>query len=191
MPLYILGFMGMTRRLNRVTNPEWVPFTYVAVIGAFLIGIGILCTVIQFVVSIIQRKQLTDVTGDPWDGRTLEWSTSSPPPFYNFAVVPHADKLDAYHEMKHGDLPPTPVPAHYSPIHMPKNTGVGLIMSAFAMVFGFALIWHIWWLAAVSFVGMFVTLFIRSYATDVDYYVQPDEIARIEQAHIQAKATQA
>ena len=189
MPLYILGFMGMTRRLNQVTNPEWVPMTYVAVCGAALIGIGILCTLIQFVVSVIKRKELADVTGDPWDARTLEWSTSSPPPFYNFAVTPHGNRIDEFHEMKRDGLPPAPT--KYAPIHMPKNTGVGLIMSMGALVFGFALIWHIWWLAGLSFVGIFAVLIYNSYNTDVDYYVQPDEIERIEKAHIQAKAKQA
>ncbi|UQY33247.1 cytochrome o ubiquinol oxidase subunit I [Pseudomonas fulva] len=189
MPLYILGFMGMTRRLNQVTNPEWVPWTYVAVCGAALIGLGILCTLIQFAVSIIKRKELADVTGDPWDARTLEWSTSSPPPFYNFAVTPRGDRIDEFHEQKRDGL--KPAPTKYSPIHMPKNTGVGLIMSVGALAFGFALVWHIWWLAAVSFVGTFVVLIRNSYNTDVDYYVQPDEIERIEKAHIQAKANQA
>jgi len=189
MPLYILGFMGMTRRLNQVTNPEWVPMTYVAVCGAALIGIGILCTLIQFVVSVIKRRELADVTGDPWDARTLEWSTSSPPPFYNFAVTPRGNRIDEFHEMKRDGLPPAPT--KYAPIHMPKNTGVGLIMSMGALVFGFALIWHIWWLAGLSFVGIFAVLIYNSYNTDVDYYVQPDEIERIEKAHIQAKAKQA
>ncbi|MBV7564062.1 cytochrome o ubiquinol oxidase subunit I [Pseudomonas sp. sia0905] len=189
MPLYVLGFMGMTRRLNSTTNPEWEPWLYVAVVGAVLIGIGILCTLIQFAVSIIKRKELADVTGDPWDARTLEWSTSSPPPFYNFAVTPHADRIDEFHEQKRDGL--KPAPSKYSPIHMPKNTGVGLIMSIGAMAFGFALIWHIWWLAALGFVATFVVLIRNSYNTDVDYYVQPDEIERIENAHIQAKAKQA
>ncbi len=189
MPLYILGFMGMTRRLNQVTNPEWVPWTYVAVCGAALIGLGILCTLIQFAVSIIKRKELADVTGDPWDARTLEWSTSSPPPFYNFAVTPRGDRIDEFHEMKRDGL--KPAPTKYAPIHMPKNTGVGLIMSIGALAFGFALIWHIWWLAGLSFVGVFAVLIRNSYNTDVDYYVQPDEIERIENAHIQAKAKQA
>jgi cytochrome o ubiquinol oxidase subunit 1 len=181
--------MGMTRRLNSSTNPEWEPYLYVAVVGAVLIGLGILCTLIQFAVSIIKRKELADVTGDPWDARTLEWSTSSPPPFYNFAVTPRGDRIDEFHEMKRDGL--KPAPTKYSPIHMPKNTGVGLIMSVGALAFGFALIWHIWWLAAVSFVGTFVVLIRNSYNTDVDYYVQPDEIERIEKAHIQAKANQA
>ncbi len=189
MPLYVLGFMGMTRRLNSTTNPEWEPWLYVAVVGAVLIGIGILCTLIQFAVSIIKRKELADVTGDPWDARTLEWSTSSPPPFYNFAVTPRGDRIDEFHEMKRDGL--KPAPTKYSPIHMPKNTGVGLIMSIGALAFGFALIWHIWWLAALSFVGTFAVLIRNSYNTDVDYYVQPDEIERIENAHIQAKAKQA
>ncbi|OLU13987.1 cytochrome o ubiquinol oxidase subunit I [Pseudomonas sp. PA1(2017)] len=189
MPLYVLGFMGMTRRLNSTTNPEWEPWLYVAVVGAVMIGIGILCTLIQFAVSIIKRKELADVTGDPWDARTLEWSTSSPPPFYNFAVTPRGDRIDEFHEQKRDGL--KPAPSKYSPIHMPKNTGVGLIMSIGAMVFGFALIWHIWWLAALGFVATFVVLIRNSYNTDVDYYVQPDEIERIENAHIQAKAKQA
>ncbi|KIP97312.1 MULTISPECIES: cytochrome o ubiquinol oxidase subunit I [Pseudomonas] len=189
MPLYILGFMGMTRRLNSTTNPEWEPWLHIAVVGAVLIGIGILCTLIQFAVSIIKRKELADVTGDPWDARTLEWSTSSPPPFYNFAVTPRGDRIDEFHEMKRDGLPAAPT--KYSPIHMPKNTGVGLIMSVGALAFGFALIWHIWWLAALSFVGTFAVLIRNSYNTDVDYYVQPDEIERIEKAHIQAKAKQA
>ncbi|MDQ7984163.1 cytochrome o ubiquinol oxidase subunit I [Pseudomonas sp. G34] len=189
MPLYVLGFMGMTRRLNSTTNPEWEPWLYVAVVGAVMIGIGILCTLIQFAVSIIKRKELADVTGDPWDARTLEWSTSSPPPFYNFAVTPRGDRIDEFHEMKRDGL--KPAPTKYSPIHMPKNTGVGLIMSIGALAFGFALIWHIWWLAALSFVGTFAVLIRNSYNTDVDYYVQPDEIERIENAHIQAKAKQA
>ncbi|SDH94845.1 cytochrome o ubiquinol oxidase subunit 1 [Pseudomonas flavescens] len=189
MPLYVLGFMGMTRRLNSTTNPEWEPWLHVAVVGAVLIGIGILCTLIQFAVSIIKRKELADVTGDPWDARTLEWSTSSPPPFYNFAVTPRGDRIDEFHEQKRDGLPAAPT--KYSPIHMPKNTGVGLIMSIGALAFGFALIWHIWWLAALSFVGTFAVLIRNSYNQDVDYYVQPDEIERIEKAHIQAKANQA
>ncbi|TBU96370.1 cytochrome o ubiquinol oxidase subunit I [Phytopseudomonas dryadis] len=189
MPLYILGFMGMTRRLNSTTNPEWEPWLQIAVVGAVLIGIGIVCTVVQFAVSIIKRKELADVTGDPWNARTLEWSTSSPPPFYNFAVTPRGDRIDEFHEMKRDGLPAAP--SKYAPIHMPKNTGVGLVMSAAALVFGFALIWHIWWLAALSFVGTFVVLIRNSYNQDIDYYVQPDEIERIEKAHIQAKANQA
>jgi cytochrome o ubiquinol oxidase subunit 1 len=189
MPMYVLGFMGMTRRLNSTTNPEWEPWLQVAVIGAVLIGFGIVCTVIQIVVSIIKRNELRDVTGDPWNARTLEWATSSPPPFYNFAVTPRGDRIDEFHEMKRDGL--KAAPGQYAPIHMPKNTSVGLIMSAGALAFGFALIWHIWWLAGLSFFATFFVLIRNSYNTDIDYYVQPDEIERIETAHIQAKANQA
>ena len=188
MPLYVLGFMGMTRRLNHFDNPAWVPLVQVAVVGAVLIGIGIVFTVVQFVTSYIKRKDNLDVTGDPWDGRTLEWATSSPPPFYNFAVIPTADKIDAFHEAKKNGVELMPAPEHYEPIHMPKNTGNGLIVSEFVIAFGFAMIWHIWWLAIVGLVGAVVSFIVRSYDEDIDYYVQPEEIARIEQAHNQTKA---
>ncbi|MBB3101925.1 cytochrome o ubiquinol oxidase subunit I [Azomonas macrocytogenes] len=187
-PMYVLGFMGMTRRLNHYDNPDWTIWMQIAVVGVALIAVGVAFIVAQLVVSFIQRKKNIDVTGDPWDGRTLEWSIPSPPPFYNFAVLPRGDKLDAFHEQKRGGLPaPSTV---YEPIHMPKNTGMAVIMSAFATVLGFALIWHIWWLAIIGFVGAVATFIIRTYDYDIDFYVQPDEIARIEQAHLQ-KATQA
>lgn len=188
MPLYVLGFMGMTRRLNHFDNPAWVPWVQVAVVGAVLIGIGIVFTVVQFVTSYIKRKENVDVSGDPWDGRTLEWATSSPPPFYNFAVIPTADKIDAFYEAKKNGVELMPAPEHYEPIHMPKNTGNGLIVSLFVIAFGFAMIWHIWWLAIAGLVGAVVSFIVRSYDDDIDYYVQPEEIARIEQAHKQTKA---
>ncbi|QLF93457.1 cytochrome o ubiquinol oxidase subunit I [Pseudomonas sp. ABC1] len=188
MPMYVLGFMGMTRRLNHFDNPDWTPWVQVAVVGAVLIGIGIIFTVVQILASIVKRNENRDVTGDPWDGRTLEWSTSSPPPFYNFAVIPTADKIDAFHEAKKAGVELAPVPEHYEPIHMPKNTGNGLIVSLFCLAFGFAMIWHIWWLAIVGLAGAVISFIVRSYDDDIDYYVQPDEIARIELAHQQAKA---
>ena len=180
MPLYILGFMGMTRRLNSSTNPEWEPYLYVAVVGAVLIGLGILCTLIQFAVSIIKRQELADHTGDPWNARTLEWSTASPPPFYNFAVTPRGDRIDEFHEQKRDGL--KPAATKFRPIHMPRNTGIGLIASAFMTLMCFALIWHIWWLVGVTFVASIACFIVRSYDEDTDYYVQPEEIARIEAA---------
>ncbi|WP_437883983.1 cytochrome o ubiquinol oxidase subunit I [Pseudomonas sp. LRF_L74] len=180
MPMYILGFMGMTRRLNTTSNPEWVPYLQVAVIGAVLIGLGILCTVIQIAVSIKNRKQLADHTGDPWNARTLEWSTSSPPPFYNFAVTPRGDRVDEFYEMKREGLPTAP--ERYRPIHMPRNTGVGLIASALLTLMCFALVWHIWWLTLATFVGAIACFIVRSYDEDTDYYVQPDEIEEIERS---------
>lgn len=179
MPLYILGFMGMTRRLQHVDNPLWVPYLVVAFIGAVLILIGIACTVIQIAVSIKNRKQLQDTTGDIWGGRTLEWSTTSPAPFYNFAHEPQVSELDEFWEMKERGIEQE-AKKPYAPIHMPRNAAAGVIISAFSLVFGFALIWHIWWMAVVGLVGMIATFIVRSFNYDIDYYVSVEEVERVE-----------
>ena len=184
MPLYVLGFLGMTRRMNHYDNPQWTPYLWIAAVGALIIAAGIACTVIGLVVSIRQRNlpQNQDVTGDPWNGRTIEWSTSSPPPFYNFAVLPHVDALDAFNETKKRghEARETPV---YSDIHMPRNTAAGFIMSVAAGIVGFALIWHIWWLAVIGLLAVVGTFIVRSCDDDIDYYVPAAEVARIEGLH--------
>ena len=182
MPLYVLGFMGMTRRVSQNIDPEFHGWLVVAACGAGLIALGVLCQVIQIVVSIRDREKNRDLTGDPWGGRTLEWATSSPPPFYNFAIEPKVTGLDAFWEAK-ADGSAYKKPAQYAPIHMPKNSGAGVIIAAFSVVFGFAMIWHIWWMAIAGFVGMIATWIIHSFNDDVDYYVQVDEIERIEGQH--------
>ena len=189
MPLYMLGFMGMTRRLNHYDNPDWHPFLVTAAIGAGIIALGILSQLWMFYVSIRDRNlpENVDVTGDPWDGRTLEWSTSSPPPFYNFAEVPEVHDIDAYWGMKEKGITEKK-DADYKQIHMPRNTAAGIVISLFALALGFALIWHIWWLAVASFVGSIVAFVIRSYDEDTDYYVPAEEVARIENARIQSLA---
>ncbi|MFT8210679.1 MAG: cytochrome o ubiquinol oxidase subunit I [Symbiopectobacterium sp.] len=182
MPLYVLGFMGMTRRLSQQIDPQFHSLLVVASVGAVLIGLGVLCQVIQFYVSIRDRDQNRDLTGDPWGGRTLEWETSSPPPFYNFAIVPHIQERDAFWEQKErGEA--YKKPASYEEIHMPKNTGAGVIISAFSLVFGFAMIWHIWWMVIVGFVGMIATWIVHSFNRDVDYYVPVKQIEEIENQH--------
>ncbi|AIR88099.1 cytochrome o ubiquinol oxidase subunit I [Pseudomonas cremoricolorata] len=179
MPLYALGFMGMTRRLNHSDNPLWEPYLYVAVVGAVLILFGIACQLIQIFVSVRDRKQNMDVTGDPWGGRTLEWSTSSPPPFYNFAHMPEKVGLDAWHEAKEAGVA-YKVPAKYEAIHMPSNTSTGLFMGLLLTVFGFAFIWHIWWLVGLSLVAT-IAVFVRHAARDDQGYMVPaEEVARIE-----------
>ncbi|MCB5189946.1 cytochrome o ubiquinol oxidase subunit I [Methylobacillus arboreus] len=185
-PLYMLGFMGMTRRLNNYDNPAWTPLLYVALFGAFVIGAAILVQLLQLYVSVRDRKQNLDLTGDPWGGRTLEWSTSSPPPFYNFAKVPVVKELDAWWDMKQ-DGSADKVPAKYEKIHMPRNASEGVIISAFSLVFGFAFIWHIWWLVIASTIGMLLTVIARSYNQDIDYYVPAEEVTAIENKHIQVK----
>ena len=183
MPLYVLGFLGMTRRLNHTDNPDWNIWLYIACVGAFIILLGIIFQFTQLYVSIRDRKQNLDTTGDPWGARTLEWSTASPPQFYNFAKTPEVHSIDAFMEAKENGTAYAKQ-AEYAPIHMPKNTSAGVLMGAALTVMGFALIWHIWWLAIVSFVGTIGIFIARAYNADVDYYVQPDEVKRIEEAHL-------
>lgn len=185
MPLYALGFMGMTRRLSQDIDPRYHALLVVAACGAALIALGVLCQIIQFWVSYRDRAQNRDVTGDPWGGRTLEWATSSPPPFYNFAHVPDVHERDAFWEIKEkGEAHQKP--SHYEDIHMPKNSGAGMIISFFLLLFGFAAIWHIWWLAGLSFVATILTWIIKSFDLDVDYYVPVAEIEKIENQHFDA-----
>ncbi|MCM2132121.1 cytochrome o ubiquinol oxidase subunit I [Larsenimonas rhizosphaerae] len=190
MPLYVLGFMGMTRRLNHYDNPEWQAYLIVAAIGAVVIAFGIFFQLLQIVVSIRQRDKNRDVTGDPWGGRTLEWSTSSPPPFYNFAHTPVIKERDAFWDMKE-NKDAYSKPKGFQKIHMPKNTAAGLIISAFSLVMGFALIWHIWWLAIVGLAGGLVAVLARMFNEDIDYYVPAEEVERIESEHLKNMANQA
>ena len=182
MPLYALGLMGITRRLDHVNNPVWHIYLIVAAIGAGLVCIGILATVAQIVVSIVNREKLRDRTGDPWGGRTLEWATSSPPPFYNFARVPHVHTIDAFWEMKQSGTVPTLQP-QYQRIHMPRNTGTGVILGVLSIALGFALTWHIWWLVIASLLLMLGLAIWHSFNEERDYYVPPGEIARLESEH--------
>ncbi|MEL0633378.1 cytochrome o ubiquinol oxidase subunit I [Pseudoalteromonas carrageenovora] len=182
MPLYVLGFLGMTRRLNHTNNPDWNIWLYIAAGGAVIIMFGIISQAIQLFVSFRDREALDDTTGDPWNGHTLEWATSSPPQVYNFATIPHVDDIDAWTEAKEkGQAYQTKT--SYSPIHMPKNTSAGVFMAASLTAFCFAMIWHIWWLAVVGLVGAIAIFIKRCYTNDVDYYIQPDEIARTEAAY--------
>nr|WP_199066665.1 cytochrome o ubiquinol oxidase subunit I [Chromobacterium sp. ASV5] len=180
-PLYVLGFMGMTRRLNYTTNPEFEPWLNLALFGALLIACGIACQLAQIAVSVMKRHELKDETGDPWNGHTLEWSTSSPAPFYNFAKLPQVHDIDAFTDMKEKGVAYA-VPKSYEPIHMPKNTAHGVYIGGFSTLLGFAMIWHIWWLALLSLVGIFACMLARAYDGDKDYYVQPEEVAAIERA---------
>lgn len=189
LPLYALGFMGMTRRLSQDINPEYHSMLLIAVGGAVLILIGIMCQLLQLVVSIKDRNKNRDLTGDPWGGRTLEWATSSPPPFYNFAEIPVVSERDAFWDMKEKGTA-YKRPAKYTEIHMPKNTGAGVIISLFSLIMGFALIWYIWWLAIVGFVGVIATWITYSFNKDVDYYVPADVVKKTEDEHF-AKMNQA
>ncbi|MDQ1077774.1 cytochrome o ubiquinol oxidase subunit I [Pseudoroseomonas cervicalis] len=181
MPLYILGFLGMTRRLNHSDNPLWQPYLYVAALGALVILCGILFQIAQIIVSIRQRESLRDLTGDPWGGRTLEWAIASPPPFYNFAETPHVRDIDAYWDMKAQGL--SPKREDFQPIHMPGNTPTGIVIGGFSVVLGFALVWHIWWMAALGLAGMVLSAITHSWFEHHGYEVPAALVARTETAH--------
>ncbi|HWU50050.1 MAG TPA: cytochrome o ubiquinol oxidase subunit I [Asticcacaulis sp.] len=184
MPLYALGLMGMTRRLDYMNNPVWHIYLIVAAAGALIIFVGILSTIAQIVVSVIQRDKLKDVTGDPWGGRTLEWATSSPPPFYNFAELPPVTGRDAWWTLKvKGEA--HKAPAHYAPIHMPHNTPTGFLIGVVSAGLGFGLTWHIWWMAIGALLVMIGLGIAHSFNENRDYYVPSEEVAQIEGAHLQ------
>jgi len=178
-PLYILGFMGMPRRMQHYANPAWQPYLIVAALGTGLILIGIVCMLIQLLVSFMERKANRDLTGDPWDGRTLEWATSSPPAVYNFANIPVVHDIDAFSDMKERGVA-FQAQDQYQDIAMPKNAGHGFVIGVLAFLFGFAMIWYIWWLAVVSAMGLLVTVIARSSDDDTEYLIPAAEVARIE-----------
>jgi cytochrome o ubiquinol oxidase subunit I len=179
MPLYVLGFMGMPRRMAHYANTAWQPYLIIAAAGAAVILIGILCQIIQLIVSIRQRHETRDLTGDPWDGRTLEWTTSSPPAVYNFAITPVVHDIDAFTDMKEKGIAYRR-PDRYRDIHLPKNTGAGFVNGVLAFMFGFAMIWHIWWLAVLCALGMLAVVMARASDDDTNYIVRAAEVERIE-----------
>ena len=188
MPLYVLGFKGMPRRMEQYNDPSWQPYLMVAAFGAFVVLLGIASMVMQLYVSIRDRRKTADVSGDPWDGRTLEWATSSPPPAYNFAVLPEVRDREAFLEMKERGVAYRR-PAAYEDIHMPRNSMVGVAMGAFAFVLGFAMIWQIWWLVAASGLAMWIAMIARSSDDDSEFKITAAEVKQIEDARYRALAT--
>lgn len=184
MPLYALGLMGMTRRLEHYpASTGWHPLLVFAAVGAVIIMIGIAAQVISVIVSIKNREALKDATGDPWDGRTLEWSIPSPAPFYNFAHVPTVDCIDPYWEEKRkGGIKKTE--AVYEDIHMPRNTSIGFLIGVIGGVFGFAMVWEMSILAAITGIAMILLVLVRTFNFDTDYYVKASEVREIEESHL-------
>nr|WP_297524576.1 cytochrome o ubiquinol oxidase subunit I [uncultured Roseateles sp.] len=188
-PLYVLGLMGVTRRMSHFDDPSFQIWFQIAAFGALLIAAGIGSFLIQLVVSYFKRDQLRDVDGDPWQGRTLEWSTSSPPPQYNFAFTPVVHDHDAWHDMKtRGHQRPV---GGFKEIHMPKNTGAGVILAGLSTLFGFALIWHMWLVAGVAFAVTVIAAIVHTFNYKRDYYIPADEVQRTEDARTKVLAAQA
>jgi cytochrome o ubiquinol oxidase subunit 1 len=178
MPLYVLGLMGVTRRLRHFDDPSLQIWFVIAAFGAVLVAIGIAASLIQFYVTFRNREKLRDVTGDPWDGRTLEWSTASPPPAYNFAFTPVVHELDAWTDMKRrGYVRPI---AGFRPIHMPKNTGTGVILAGLSFAISIGMIWYIWWLAALGFVALLVVAIGHTFNYHRDFYIPADTVLSAE-----------
>jgi cytochrome o ubiquinol oxidase subunit 1 len=188
MPLYILGLMGVTRRMSTFDDPSLQIWFIIAAFGAVLIAIGIACFIIQLFVSIKNREALRDHTGDPWGGRTLEWSTSSPPPEYNFAFTPVVYDHDAWDDMKkRGYVRPT---EGFREIHMPKGTSTGIILGVLSIGFGFGMIWYMWWLAALTFVLMVVIGIGHTFNYKRDFYIPAEEVIETEAERTRQLAAQ-
>jgi cytochrome o ubiquinol oxidase subunit I len=178
MPLYVLGLMGVTRRMSHFQDMSLQFWFQVAAFGAVLIALGIASFLIQLVVSFVRRESLRDTTGDPWNGRTLEWSTSSPPPAYNFAFTPRIHDNDAWTDMKRRGY--TRPLEGFTPIHMPKNTSAGFIIAGLAAACGFAMIWQMWLVAGVAFVAMLAAVIVHTFNYKRDYYIPAEEVVHTE-----------
>lgn len=179
-PLFILGFMGATRRLDTYDKATgWQPLFIIAFLGFLIITCGIITQIYQIIISIKNRKLHKDTTGDPWNGRTLEWSTSSPPPFYNFAKIPHVEGIDAFWLMKNQKQPPK----EYEDIEMPKSTPMGIYISLFSFIAGFAIVWHIFWLIALGLIGAIACLIRLSFDEHTEYILPKEKVAQMEIAY--------
>ncbi|MDB5434944.1 MAG: coxX [Phenylobacterium sp.] len=189
MPLYVVGLLGMTRRMQHYDVAAWRPWLLVAMAGAVVILCGIGLQIAQLVVSIRTREQRRDLTGDPWDGRSLEWATSSPPPAFNFAVLPDVRGQEAYwgikeHAIETQHLVDEP---EYRAIEMPRNSPTGVVTAFFATVTGFSLIWHIWWLVALGLIGAFATFVVFAWRDVDEYEIPAEEVARLDRVRRAAR----
>ncbi|MGF6482665.1 cytochrome o ubiquinol oxidase subunit I [Paraburkholderia sp. JPY419] len=181
-PVYVLGFMGATRRTNHYDVAEWQLYFIVAALGAAIIAVGILLQVLLWVMAFVNRNETEckDMTGDPWDGRTLEWATSSPPAVYNFALIPQVEDIDAFADMKETGRG-LGLASKYVDIHMPSNTSAGFFTGMCSLVLGFAAVWHIAWLALLGFIGIVLTIIIKSFDKNDGYYIPAAMVREIEE----------
>jgi cytochrome o ubiquinol oxidase subunit 1 len=181
-PLYVLGLMGMTRRLQHIADPSWRPLLLVAELGAIVIFLAILCMAAQLYVSIRTRESRRDLTGDPWNGRTLEWATTSPPPAYNFAVMPRVETIDAFWEMKRRG--PAGVEPAYEAIEVPRNSPTAFVIAFFAVITGFSLIWQIWWLVIPGLLAILLIVLVFGWSENRQHEITANEMAQLERARL-------
>ncbi len=188
MPLYMLGFMGATRRLDHYdASTGWQPLFITVGIGALIIMCGAIIQVYGLISSIINRNKNRDLTGDPWNGRTLEWSIPSPPPIYNFAVIPTVDHVDPLWAIKRGEAPEPR--KDYEDIHLPRNTPAGFSIGVLSMFLGFAMTWYIWWLAATSLVGIVICLLARFATPDEHDVIKAEKVREMEEEYARRRAS--
>jgi len=183
MPLYVAGLLGMTRRLQHYEVAEWRPWVIAATFGIAISGIAMICQFIQLYVSIRNRDALRDKTGDLWNGRSLEWATSSPPPVFNFAFLPEVKSEEPYWEMKQrsvrtGHLADV---GAYEPIDMPRNSATGFMTAFFATMAGFSLIWHIWWMVIVSLIAAYAGFVWFAWRDKDEFTVPASEVKKLDQ----------
>lgn len=183
MPQYVLGLMGMTRRLVTYGwDKGWWEMNLVSTIGAVLMAIAFLFQVWQIVYSV--KYSPKDTTGDPWNGRTLEWSIPSPVPHYNFATLPEVSSQDEWWEEKQrrarGEQPS--IPPKLEPIHMPRNSGIPFVMSMFWFTAGFGFVFDWVWMTVAGLAGVAVCMLVHSFNYNTDYYIPVEEITRTEAA---------
>src|SRR5207248_2002160 len=162
----------------------WHPWLLIAAGGAAIILAGIILQIAQLAVSIRKRDALRDQTGDPWDGRSLEWATPSPPPAFNFAVLPRVEGAEAYWGMKQRARQQANLgeELRYTDIEMPRNSPTGFICAFFAAFMGFALIWHIWWMVALAALGAYATFVVFAWRDRHDDIIPAEAVARIDRA---------
>jgi cytochrome o ubiquinol oxidase subunit 1 len=177
-PLYILGLMGATRRLDHYSDPTWQPLFITAFVGGLIIVMAVALQIYQVIISIKNRKKNLDLTGDPWNGRNLEWSVPSPAPFYNFAVIPEIKSRDAFWEMKKEGIDRKK--PKYEDIRIPKNTSTGMFTAMFCLVLGFAMVWHIWWMAIFALIGAIIAIAIRAFDENTEYVLKASDVEKIE-----------